>query len=87
VLIFTFLIPLCTAFAITISLYAALRERVRFFMRKLFGREPLAERDVLSAFSDAASGQSRVLLSKVGVPEGLSGEIRVQNRASASAGD
>src|SRR5208337_1465234 len=45
------------AFAITISLYAALRERVRFFLRRLFGRGPLRERDVLSAFTDVASGQ------------------------------
>ncbi|MGO9018818.1 MAG: sensor histidine kinase [Syntrophobacteraceae bacterium] len=52
------------AFAITISLYAALRERVRYFLRKLFGREPLDERDVLSAFTDAASGQSPDAIAK-----------------------
>ena len=53
------------AFAITISLYAALRERVRFFLRKLFGREPLDERDVLSAFTDAALGQPPVAIAKL----------------------
>ncbi|MFZ0930686.1 MAG: ATP-binding protein [Syntrophobacteraceae bacterium] len=52
------------AFAITISLYAALRERVRSFLKKLFGREPLDERDVLSAFTDAASGQSPDAIAK-----------------------
>jgi signal transduction histidine kinase len=52
------------AFAITISLYAALRERVRFFLRKLFGREPLDERDVLSAFTDATLGQSPVAIAR-----------------------
>ena len=35
-----------------------LGERVRFVIRKLFGREFLVKEDVLAAFSGAASGQS-----------------------------
>ncbi|SPF47953.1 membrane hypothetical protein [Syntrophobacter sp. SbD1] len=52
------------AFAITISLYAVLRERGRFFLRRLFGREPLREREVLSAFTDGALGQSPLSIAK-----------------------
>jgi signal transduction histidine kinase len=53
------------AFAITISLYAALRERVRSFLRKLFGREPLRERDVLYAFTNAAAGRPPAGIAKL----------------------
>ena len=41
---------------ITLSVYAAIRDKIRMYIRKLLGREPMNEQDILLAFTQAASG-------------------------------
>ena len=51
--------------AVTISIYAAVRERLRLYIKKLFGRAPGEERDVIAAFTRAASGEPPDSIAKV----------------------
>jgi signal transduction histidine kinase len=56
---------LLVSLIVTISIYAVIRERLRLYVRRLFGREPLNEREILASFTDEASGQEPQSIAKL----------------------